>query len=278
LCCEFYKDHSQHAEVSSQEQILKQHVAYQSLDQTKQKSKNLDIGSIPTASSVSSDVHNDEYTAVFNAFESSGNYNDGGNDSAAPASQHAAKKPARNTKSDLLRRYQIVKGHPWNGDSSITAKALKIIVRELEALASGKAASDAATNTAAMEVFKSSKKLPVKSESKSNSKSKSKKKAKRSQSYSSSDSCSSRDSESCEASMNPANVIATTSAAGNEASKSSKKSSNKSKSKSKSKSKKIKNRNAAKNFPRVATVVALVIPVLLQAVVRQTLAKISYQS
>jgi hypothetical protein len=180
LCCEFYKDHSQHAEVSSQEQILKQHIAYQSLDQTKQKSKNLDIGSIPTASSVSSDVHNVEYTAVFNAFESSGNYNDGGNDSAAPASQqHAAKKPARNTKSDLLRRYQIVKGHPWNGDSSITAKALKIIVKELEALASGKAASDAASNTAAMEVFKSSKKLPVKSESKSNSKSKSKKKAKR---------------------------------------------------------------------------------------------------
>jgi hypothetical protein len=53
LCCNFHKEHILHSDFASQERILKQHNAFLSLDQSKNKNKNLDIGSVPLASTTS---------------------------------------------------------------------------------------------------------------------------------------------------------------------------------------------------------------------------------
>jgi hypothetical protein len=174
LCCDFHKEHSRHSEVSSHEQILKQHIAYQSLDQSINQTKNLNIESIPTASSANSDPNVGNTTSA--ALESSTHNKDTGD------SSEAVKKPARDTKADLFARYKNVKGHAWNGDGNITAKALKILVRELEGQASGKATTTTANtptpivatiNTSERESSKKKSKKKKKDEKKS-SKSKSK--------------------------------------------------------------------------------------------------------
>jgi len=115
LCCDLHHEHSRHNDMASKEKILRQHIAYQSLDQTKNKTKHRSIAEVPVASSSPEPLEPRIETA------------------ATPL----LTAPRRDTKVDLLNRYRALMNHDWNGNDKITVASLKKLVRDLEAQKKG---------------------------------------------------------------------------------------------------------------------------------------------